>query len=169
MSPTFRQNGWPIGSGMVESANKLVIEARLKGAGMHWDRTNVNPMLTLHNGVCNERGPETWQVAVSHHRHQRIHRRTARAAQCAQSVVSSCEPLPLEAPPPAPPNLLLSSHLLPRASSWRARGNAAWFLSSFCPSSLEKRSSMHPEKVCKNLRRTPHSYCSWQRQRFVLC
>ena len=27
--PTFRQNGWPIGSGMVESANKLVVEARL--------------------------------------------------------------------------------------------------------------------------------------------
>ncbi len=87
---------------MVESANKLVVEARLKGAGMHWERTNVNPMLTLRNGVCNERWQETWQVAVSHHRHQRLQRRTARAAQRAQSVVPSCEPLPLEAPPPAP-------------------------------------------------------------------
>ena len=28
----------PIGSGTVESANTLVVEARLKGAGMHWAR-----------------------------------------------------------------------------------------------------------------------------------
>ena len=32
--PTFTTAGWPIGSGSVESANKLVVEARLKGAGM---------------------------------------------------------------------------------------------------------------------------------------
>ena len=32
----FRALGYPIGSGIVESANKLVVEARLKGAGMHW-------------------------------------------------------------------------------------------------------------------------------------
>jgi hypothetical protein len=32
--PAFRAAGWPIGSGAVESANKLVMEARLKGAGM---------------------------------------------------------------------------------------------------------------------------------------
>ncbi|HEY6411332.1 MAG TPA: hypothetical protein VIY29_28055, partial [Ktedonobacteraceae bacterium] len=45
--PAFRRDGWPIGSGMVESANKNVVEARLKGTGMHWERKNVNPMLTL--------------------------------------------------------------------------------------------------------------------------
>jgi hypothetical protein len=39
----FRSSGWPIGSGMVESAQKNVVEARLKGAGMHWQRKNVNP------------------------------------------------------------------------------------------------------------------------------
>lgn len=33
--PTYRGAGWPIGSGMVESANKLVMQPRLKGAGMH--------------------------------------------------------------------------------------------------------------------------------------
>jgi len=32
--PQFRSSGWPIGSGMVESANKNVVEARLKGTGM---------------------------------------------------------------------------------------------------------------------------------------
>jgi hypothetical protein len=34
--PQFHQQGWPIGSGMVESANKLVVQARLKGAGMRF-------------------------------------------------------------------------------------------------------------------------------------
>ena len=32
--PTYQAAGWPIGSGSVESANKRVVEARLKGAGM---------------------------------------------------------------------------------------------------------------------------------------
>ena len=47
--PTYQEAGWPIGSGSVESANKLVVEVRLKGAGMRWDRQNVNPMLVLRN------------------------------------------------------------------------------------------------------------------------
>jgi len=34
-------------SGSGESANKLVVEARLKGAGMRWGRQNVDPMLVL--------------------------------------------------------------------------------------------------------------------------
>jgi len=42
--PQFQHPGWPIGSGMVESANKLVVEARLKGAGRHWQPSHVNPM-----------------------------------------------------------------------------------------------------------------------------
>ena len=41
--PIYQEAGWPIGSGSVESANKLVVEARLKGAGMRWGRQNVNP------------------------------------------------------------------------------------------------------------------------------
>ena len=51
--PTYQAAGWPIGSGSVESANKLVVEARLKGAGMRWGRHNVNLMLVLRNAVCN--------------------------------------------------------------------------------------------------------------------
>jgi len=43
--PDFIAEGWPIGSGMVESANKLVVEDRLKGAGMHWTDANVNRLL----------------------------------------------------------------------------------------------------------------------------
>src|SRR5437016_5979462 len=61
--PTYQQAGWPIGSGSVESANKVVVEARLKGAGMRWERHNVNRMLALRNAVCNRRWTETWQAA----------------------------------------------------------------------------------------------------------
>jgi hypothetical protein len=51
---------YPIGSGMVESGNKLVVEARLKGAGMHWARRQVNPMLALRNVACSDRWEEAW-------------------------------------------------------------------------------------------------------------
>ena len=47
----YQAAGWPIGSGMVESANKIVVEARLKGAGMHWDPAHVNKMLILRNAL----------------------------------------------------------------------------------------------------------------------
>ncbi len=100
--PTFRQNGWPIGSGMVESANKLVVEARLKGAGMHWERANVNPILALRNGICNERWQETWQVAVMQHHSRRSQRRAARAEQRKQERLSSADPLSVEPTSPAP-------------------------------------------------------------------
>lgn len=61
--PTFCRAGWPICSGMIESANKLVVAARLKGTAMRWERMHVNPTLALRNGVCNERRQETWQIA----------------------------------------------------------------------------------------------------------
>ncbi len=44
---TFLAQGLPIASDIVESANKLFNEARLKGAGMNWAAANVDPMLTL--------------------------------------------------------------------------------------------------------------------------
>ena len=68
--PQFHADGWPIGSGMVESANKLVVEARLKGAGMHWHRENVNPMLALRNVVCNNQWEAAWPTMA-----QRLRRR----------------------------------------------------------------------------------------------
>jgi hypothetical protein len=63
--PHFLQAGWPIGSGIVESANKLVVEARLKGSGMHWHPSQVNPMLALRNIVCNNRWDETWPTIIA--------------------------------------------------------------------------------------------------------
>ena len=58
--PTFQAQGWPIGSGIVESGNKLVVEARLKGSGMHWADQHVNPMLAMRNIICSNRWNEEW-------------------------------------------------------------------------------------------------------------
>jgi hypothetical protein len=59
---TFQAQGYPIGSGSVESANKLVVQSRLKGAGMRWEPGHVNPMLALRNLACNDRWAQGWQA-----------------------------------------------------------------------------------------------------------
>ena len=91
--PQFAAAGWPIGSGMVESANKLVVEARLKGAGMRWGREQVNPMLALRNLVCSQRWQTIWpsvrtalRPGVGARRRARLQRQqeTARQTQIAQ-------------------------------------------------------------------------------------
>jgi hypothetical protein len=72
--PLFRAQGWPIGSGIVESGNKLVVEARLKGSGMHWARAHVNSMLALRNILCSDRWKEEWPKIAA--RLSRVHPRT---------------------------------------------------------------------------------------------
>ena len=63
--PTFRAAGYPIGSGIVESANKVVVEDRLKGSGMHWAPAHVDPLLALRTIVCADRWDEAWpQIAA---------------------------------------------------------------------------------------------------------
>jgi len=97
--PQFQAQGWPIGSGIVESGNKLVVEVRMKGAGMHWERGNVNPMLGLRNIVCSDRWSEEWPLiarqlcreAREHRNQNREKRRLAKS------------PTPPEAPQIAPP------------------------------------------------------------------
>jgi len=79
--PRYQEAGWPIGSGSVESANKVVVEARLKGAGMRWERQNVNPMLALRNAVCNRRWNETWQASVTQRQARRTSQRQADSHQ----------------------------------------------------------------------------------------
>jgi hypothetical protein len=78
---SFLAEGWPIGSGVVESGNKLVVEARLKGAGMHWSRKSLNPLLALRNAVCNDRWAEAWQQSVSHIRRFGVRRRPVEPKQ----------------------------------------------------------------------------------------
>jgi len=126
----YRPDGWPIGSGMVESANKIVVQARLKGAGMHWQSTHVNPMLALRNAVCNERWQETWQECVTEqHRHQRLQQQL-RAAPRLQQLVSSCMLLLLQflppSPKPAPPPPLLVAPAATLPGSSRPSSHHPW-------------------------------------------
>lgn len=75
--PAFAAQGYPIGSGAVESAGKLVVEARLKGAGMRWSAASVTPMVTLRAARCSGRWAETWAALTEHRRHAARERRRA--------------------------------------------------------------------------------------------
>ncbi len=79
----YQEKGWPIGSGAVESGNKLVVETRLKGPGMHWGREHVNPMLSLRNAVCSDRWDEAWEQITNNRIQQARDRRFQRAQQLA--------------------------------------------------------------------------------------
>lgn len=85
--PSYRQQGWPIGSGSVESANKQVMQARLKGAGMRWERAHVNPMLALRTAVCNGRWDESWQtIRQEGGRQRRLRRQQQTSARLARLI-----------------------------------------------------------------------------------
>ena len=73
--PRYRAQGLPIGSGAMESGNKVVVEARLKGAGMHWAIPHVNPMLALRNIFCSERWQEGWNQLAQYWRQKERQRR----------------------------------------------------------------------------------------------
>ena len=57
----FRNRGYPIGSGSVESSHKHVVHSRLKQAGMRWAEQHVDPMLALRNLISNDCWDEGWQ------------------------------------------------------------------------------------------------------------
>jgi hypothetical protein len=103
--PTFRADGYPIGSGAVESANKTVVEARLKGSGMHWAPHHVNPMLALRTIACNQRWTDAWPAICTHRRQHADHRRLAR--------FRARHPLPPPTPTPASPSTQIP-HSSPR-------------------------------------------------------
>jgi hypothetical protein len=126
--PLFLAAGWPIGDGAVESGNKLVVEARLKGSGMHWAREQVDPMLALRNIVCSDRWDEAWPQITQTLRQQARHRRCARhekRRQPAQTTQAPTAPIcPATAKRPLPP-----TPVPPATAStepWRPPANHPW-------------------------------------------
>jgi hypothetical protein len=127
----FRARGYPIGSGAVESANKLVVEARLKGSGMRWDRASVSPMVCLRDLLCSDRWttawPATWRA------HLAAARRRPRSTVDTQPDAPSTPPSPAlpaaipatppqpALPPPPPPAtpLRVIDGLPTKAHPWR--------------------------------------------------
>lgn len=77
--PVYQAAGWPIGSGSVESGHKAVMQARLKGPGMHWERTHVNPLLALRTMECNDRWAEGWAGLRNWRQRERCRKRHERA------------------------------------------------------------------------------------------
>ncbi|GAC1403144.1 MAG: hypothetical protein NVSMB65_20010 [Chloroflexota bacterium] len=105
--PSFQAKGYPIGSGCVESAGKLLVEARLKGSGMRWARPNVCPMLALRAARLSGRWDQTWPALCHRLRQQEQQRRQARRLhrRLAHGLdVPATPPCPA-APPTARPKL----------------------------------------------------------------
>src|SRR6266567_3564797 len=134
--PRYQAAGWPIGSGSVESANKVVVEARLKGAGMRWGRHNVNRMLALRNAVCNRRWNETWQAArrqrQQSRQQQRGQRTQARAEQALKRLLTlwlRCRPStarPVGEPAPQLASSAAATAAAPPRAPRRPAANHPW-------------------------------------------
>jgi uncharacterized protein UPF0236 len=60
----FRQTGCPIGSGTVESACKVVVQQRMKQAGMQWSRSGAQAMLALRCALLSDRWSPVHSVFV---------------------------------------------------------------------------------------------------------
>jgi hypothetical protein len=54
--PGYRAKGWPIGSGPVEAACKLVVGQRLKGSGMRWSAAGADAVCHLRSLFRSEKG-----------------------------------------------------------------------------------------------------------------
>jgi hypothetical protein len=139
---SFAAEGWPIGSGMVESANKLVVEARLKGAGMHWSRASVNPQLALRNAVCNDGWAEAWQQSEAHLRRCGITRREVQPRSAAaeeQPNAVAAEAVVVPVSEPADP---LVSRKPPADHPWRQKNYAT--KAAMAQAAAHQESDGHP-------------------------
>ena len=113
---SFRAQGYPIGSGSVESANKLVVQSRMKQAGMRWGPNHVNAILAMRNLACNDRWTEGWDAIRSLWRKQEVAARAQRAVRpCASEQSATPAPPTVLAPAepssssePSPPPLTLT-------------------------------------------------------------
>ncbi len=126
----FLAAGLPIGSGAVESGNKLVVEARLKGSGMHWAREQVNPMVALRNVVCSDRWDEAWaQIAQQlrqEAKEQAAERRSQRGIAKVATLELAAQPSAVAEPndePQAPRSAANPEPVLAKASDSRSVGD----------------------------------------------
>jgi hypothetical protein len=98
--PTFRERGYPIGSGIAESGHKVVIAPRRKRAGQHWADHHLNPLLALRCAACNGRWDATWAVLWREQRRQAVVAR--RPARCGARPAARAAPVPPPATRPHP-------------------------------------------------------------------
>ena len=60
----MREDGWAIGSGMVESAAKQ-FKARFTGPGMRWSRPGAERLLPVRAAIMSRRFDDLWSVAYN--------------------------------------------------------------------------------------------------------
>ena len=130
--PTYQQQGWPIGSGSVESSHKSVVQARLKGPGMHWRPEHINPMLALRLALLNERWSESWQEQHRLRQHQRHLTRQARQQQRFREQQAKRQ----ETQPPPPP--VASTPKPTRQKTGRTEAQYRWGRQTFSPRMLKQ-------------------------------
>jgi len=59
-----REEGFPIGSGMIESGIKQ-FRSRLVGPGMRWERENAQRLLSLRAVILSNRFEPVWRAVYS--------------------------------------------------------------------------------------------------------
>lgn len=104
----FREAGYPIGSGCVESGHKTVLQARLKRGGMHWHPDVLPAMIALRVTLANERWDEVWP-GLGLQRRQAQHARSAARRQQRRPPprpVLVPAPRPSSSPAPGRPKLV---------------------------------------------------------------
>jgi hypothetical protein len=158
----FQALGYPIGSGSVESANKLVVEARLKGAGMHWARPHVDPMVALRNIACSDRWEEAWpQIARELRRqtaHSRADQRQKRKTRCdelpaqakATTVPEKTDSAPTTIDTPTTSTSLptpITSSLPATKTPWRPAANHPWRLDRIGKARYQSAKPKEPAKL----------------------
>ena len=58
----FRDNGWPIGTGVIEAACKSVVKCRFCRSGMRWTRPGGQTILTLRSLIKSDRWEDFWNI-----------------------------------------------------------------------------------------------------------
>ena len=61
----FREEGYPIGSGTVESGCKQLVTMRMRGPGMRWSPTGAQHMLALRAAYLSDNWHEAWKLTLA--------------------------------------------------------------------------------------------------------
>ena len=122
--PSFLASAYPIGSGSVESGHKVVMQSRMKQAGMSWQVAHVDPMLALRCLICNDRWDAGWAATVQYRQKQRQLARQQRIQAKLDSL-----PTPLPQPTLTPislqPRTVVPKPLEPK-QPYRPSANHPW-------------------------------------------
>ena len=61
----FREEGYPLGSGTIESGCKNLVTKRMKGPGMRWSRLGAQNILALRAEYLSDRWDQAWQLTLA--------------------------------------------------------------------------------------------------------